>query len=268
MIFETVSGKPVHPIGIGTWGIGGTWETVRGNEQEGIDGIRYSVSRGQNHIDSGEIYGQGYTDEIIGHAIAGLPREDLYLSDKLWETSVDEGLVEPAVKKMLKKLKTDYLDLIYIHKPWDNFPWRKAIPQIDALIDKGIIRHFGASNLDVGQMKEVMRISKYPLVVSQLYFNVLNKIAVDDEVKAYCTENNIKIIAYRPLEQGKVFQNEIVKQIGIAHKASPSQVALAWLFAQGALPIPGATSKKFIDENLRALDLKLSSQELQDLDKL
>jgi 2,5-diketo-D-gluconate reductase B len=268
MLLKTVSGDSIFPIGIGTWGIVGTWEVNKKNQVAGVAGVRYSISKGQNHIDTGQIYGGGYTDEFLGHALEGTDRKSLYIGDKIWETNVAKGLVRPAVKEMLRKLKTDYIDLLYIHKPWEEFPWREAVPQINELIDEGIVRQFAASNFTVTHLKEATKLSKHPIAANQLHHNILFRGDATDEMVTYCKANNIQIIAYRPLEQGKVLENPVVIKIAEAHSATPVQVALAWLIHQNMLPIPMAIEKKFIDQNIAAVDLKLSPKETAELNKL
>jgi diketogulonate reductase-like aldo/keto reductase len=268
MKLQTVSGKELHPIGIGTWGFGGSWEADYDNDQEGIDAIRYSISKGQNHIDSGQIYGAGHTDEIVGKAIAGLTREDLFVTDKVWETNVAKGKVRPAVVEMLRKLGTDYIDILYIHKPWEDFPWKEAIPQINELIDEGLVRHFGASNFTVQHLKEAQELSKHPIVTNQLHHNILHKDEVTDEMEAFCKQHNIQIVAYKPLERGEVLKNETVQAIAKAHKATPVQIALAWLTQQGFFAIPKAEAEDLIDQNIAAVDIKLSADEMDQLNKL
>ncbi len=268
MRLKTRSGAALYPIGIGTWGFGGTWEAEYGKEGEAAKAINYSISKGQNHIDSAEIYGGGHTDEVVGKAIKDLNREDLFLTDKVWETSVANGKVRPAVEKMLKKLDTDYLDALYIHKPWDNFPWREAIPQINQLIDEGIVRYFGVSNFDTTQLKETTSLSKHPVSLIQLYFNVLHKQDVTEEMQKFCESNGTQIIAYRPLERGMVLEDKTIQTIAKKHNALPSQIALAWLISQGAFPIPQATGQLFIDQNIAATTIKLSSQEIAQLNSL
>lgn len=200
---KTKSGKPLFPIGIGTWNIGGTFTPDPGakykgtepnfeNEESEIEAIRYSISKGQNHIDCAELYGAFHTDEVIGKAIAGLEREDLYIADKLWKTSVAEGAVRATVEQMLKKLGTSYLDMLYIHAPWKEINWQSAIPQIDELIDEGIVRGFGVSNFTIANMEEARKIAKHPVVANQMNFNVLYKDEVTSEFQDYCRENNIQ----------------------------------------------------------------------------
>jgi diketogulonate reductase-like aldo/keto reductase len=268
MKLRTKSGRAVHSIGIGTWGFGGKREPEPAGDSAAVEAIRYSVSKGQNHIDTAEMYGGGHTDEVVGQAIAGLEREDLFIADKLWQDSVAASRVRPAVKAMLKKLGTDYLDALYIHYPWDDLPWREAIPQINELIDEGIVRYFGASNFNLDQLEEAIGLSQHPVVLAQVCFNVIYKQDAPEKLRQFCRSHDIQVVAYRPLERGAVLEDPIVEAIAKQHKVSPSQVALAWLIARQALPIPKATSRQNIDNNLGAMDVKLSPEDLARLDKL
>lgn len=275
---QTKSGKQLFPIGIGTWNIAGTFtpkpeakykgaEPNYDNEEAEIEALHYSISKGQNHIDCAELYGAFHTDEVVGKAIVGLKREDIYIADKLWKTSVGKGLVRVTVEEMLRKLGTDYLDMLYIHAPWDGVKWQEAIPQIDELIDEGIVRDFGVSNFTIPDMEQARQIAKHPVVANQMNYNVLYKDEVSDEFREYCQKNNIQIVAYQPVKRQEVLGDKDIQDIAKAHNATPAQVALAWLIAQGALPIPKAINKSHIDENLKAVSVKLSEQELELLSK-
>lgn len=275
---QTKSGKPLFPIGIGTWNIGGTFtanpsakykgaEPNYDNEETEVKAIRYSISKNQNHIDCAELYGAFHTDEVVGKAIAGLKREDLYIADKIWKTSVGIGLVRPTVEQMLQKLGTDYLDMLYIHAPWEEVNWREAIPQIDELIDEGIVRDFGVSNFTIADMQQTMEIARNPIMANQMNYNVLYKDEVDEAFRQYCRKNSIQIIAYQPVKRKEVLDSEIIQAIAKAHNATQAQIALAWLLAQGTLPIPKAINKSHIDENIKAVEVQLSDQELELLNK-
>lgn len=280
MILQTKSGKQLHPIGIGTWNISSKInpdnldskyrgvEPVHGNEDQEIEAIRYSISKGQNHIDCAELYGGFYTDEVVGRALQGQTREDLYIADKLWKSSVGKGKARPAVEEMLKKLGTDYLDLLYIHAPFPDAPWQEAIQQIDELIDQGIVRGFAVSNFNIEQMREAQKLAKHPILANQMNFNVLYKDEVNQEFRDYCKQNNIALIAYQPVKRKEVLTDKTVLKIAEAHGATPSQVALAWLIQVGAMPIPKATTIEHIDENLKAVDLKLTDEEVAELEAL
>ena len=277
---QTKSGKPVFPIGIGTWNIGGTFnpnnpmakykgaEPNYANEEAEIAAIRYSIEKGQNHIDCAELYGAFHTDEVVGKAIDGFERTDLFIADKLWKTSVGEGLVRPTVEKMLQKLGTDYLDLLYIHAPWEGIDWQAAIPQIDELIDEGLVLGFGVSNFTVDNMKEAQALARHPIVANQMNFNVLHKDEVSETLKKYCKENNIQIVAYQPIKRQEVLANTTIQQIASNHNATPAQIAIAWLIAQGALPIPKAINLSHIDENVMAANVQLSENEILTLNNI
>jgi len=265
---KTKSGKDIFPIGIGTWGISGTNVPLYGNEEKEIEALKYSVENGQNHFDCAEMYSGFYADEVVGRAIAGHPREDLFIADKLWKTSVGKGKARATVEKMLKKLGTDYIDLLYIHYPWEDAPWREAIPQIDDLIDAGLVRYFGVSNFTLDQMEEARKIAKYPLAANQMLYNVLNKGEVNQTFLDYCQQNDIALVAYRPVERQEVTRHITLQEIAAVHDATPAQVALAWLLTKGTLPIPKATKKEHIDENLKAIELKMTDEELDQLDEL
>jgi len=278
MILQTKSGKQVHPIGIGTWNISSELDLdpsakykakpMHGNEEVEIDALRYSLDKGQNHIDCAELYGGFYTDEVVGRAIAGYSREDLFIADKLWKPSVEKDQVRPTVEQMLKKFNTNYIDLLYIHAPWPDIDWQEAIPQIDQLIDEGIIRYFGVSNFTVDQMRKVMKTAKHPLVANQMNFNVLYKDEVPQMFRDFCKQHNIQIVAYQPIKRQEVLKNETVRMIAAVHGATPAQVALAWLIQAGTLPIPKATQKAHINENIKATSLKLTDDEMAKLESL
>jgi len=276
MKLETKSGKQLNPIGIGTWNISSVYEAnpsekykgtraVYGNEETEIEALRYSLAKGQNHIDCAELYGAFYTDEVVGRAIARFPREDLFIADKLWKTSVGKGQVRPIVERMLKKLGTDYIDLLYIHAPWEGVAWQEAIPQIDELVDEGIVRYFGVSNFTVENMEETQKIAKHQIVANQMNFNVLYKDEVNQTFLEFCTQHDIQVVAYQPIKRREVLENKTVQEIAAAHNATPAQVALAWLVQVGSLPIPKATNKNHIDENLKAVDVRLTNDEMEKL---
>ena len=239
-----------------------------GNEEAEIGALRYSLSKGQNHIDCAELYGAFYTDEVVGRALAGQKREDLYVADKLWKTSVGKGLVRPTVELMLKKLGTDYLDMLYIHAPWDDVPWQEAIAQIDELIDEGVVRDFGVSNFTITHMEEVLSLAKHPIVANQMNYNVLYKDEVDEAFLVFCKQHQIQAVAYQPVKRQEVLHDETIQKIANAHSVTPAQVALAWLLAKNTLPIPKAIQKDHIDENVRAVDIELTQDDLSRLDAI
>lgn len=272
---KTQSGNPIFPIGIGTWLMGGDWDAdnrvplaVYDDDQKEIDAIRYAIDKGQNHIDTAEMYGDGHTDEIVGEAIKDLAREDLFIADKLWSSSFGDIETRQAVEKMLKSLKTDYIDLLYIHSPFDSSEWEKSINAINDLIDEGIVKNFGVSNFNVEYMKRANEISKHLIVANQMLYNCGYKEEVDSEFIKYCEENNILIVSYRPIDRGVLLDNKTILDIAKIHSATPAQICIAWLLQRNAVTIPKSSSIEHIDENFESSNVTLDNDDLEKLDKL
>ena len=199
---------------------------------------------------------------LVKKSIAGFVRTDLYIADKLWKTSVGAGLVRSTVEKMLKKLGTNYLDMLYIHAPWADINWQEAIPQIDELIDEGVVREFGVSNFTITDMQGAQQLAKHQIVANQMNYNVLYKTEVDDNFRKYCQNNNIQIVAYQPVKRQEVLANKVIQEIAMNHSVSPAQIALAWLLSQNAIPILKAINKQHIDENIGAVNITLTEKDL------
>jgi diketogulonate reductase-like aldo/keto reductase len=141
-------------------------------------------------------------------------------------------------------------------------------PQIDALIDEGIVRDFGVSNFTISDMQQAQKVAKHPIIANQMEYNVLYKNKVDDTFKRYCSDNNIQIVAYQPVKRREVLTDRTILEIADAQHATAAQIALAWLIAQDALPIPKAINKHHIDENVAAVNIKLTEEEIAKLNSL
>jgi diketogulonate reductase-like aldo/keto reductase len=237
---RTVSGQRLHPIGIGTWGYGEYPTFSPGTEAE-VAAVRHSLKLGQNHIDTAEMYANGGAE--------------------LWKNHVAKGLVRPAVEAMLKRLNTSYLDMLYIHAPWFDAPWQEAVPQINELIDEGTVRHFGVSNFNAARLQEVLSLTDHPIAVNQMHYNFAHRQELTLELKELHRLHNIVLVAYMPLGKGDLLGDTSLLSTAQKYRASPPQIALAWLLAQRALPIPKALRQVHIDQNLEAITISLSQED-------
>lgn len=258
---KTKSGQPLHPIGIGTWGYGEYPLFSPGTETE-VSAIRYALSFGQNHIDTAEMYANGGAERIVGRAIESANREDIFVASKLWKNHVTNGTVRPAVEAILNRLGTDYLDILYIHAPWFDAPWQEAIPQINQLIDEGVVRYFGVSNFNTERLQEALRLTKYPIAANQLHYSFMRQQEASPELRKLCEEKGITVVAYMPLEKGDALKHASVKKIARRYEATTAQIALAWLVNQGALPIPKSLQKTHISDNSMVQNINLSEEDV------
>lgn len=265
-MIRTRSGLPLHPVGVGTWTFGDAPAGSPGTGAE-VAAIRHAVRLGQNHIDTAEDYADGGAEKVVGQAIEGLRREDLFIASKLWRDHVARNTVRPTVEVMLQRLGTDYLDLLYIHHPWRHAPWQEALPQIDELIDAGLVRHLGVSNFDAGQVREASVLARHPIGAIQIRYSCSHREAATDELLRLCRANDMVVVAYRPLEQGNLVRSGTIVEIARRHEATPSQVALAWLLSKQALPIPKALRRDHVEQNAAAVDLRLSSDDVALIDR-
>jgi diketogulonate reductase-like aldo/keto reductase len=260
---KEINGHRVNPIGIGTWTMGAP------TRDQDIEAVQYSITKGQNHIDTAEIYGDGEAEEVVGKAIAGVDRANLFIATKIWRPNARKKRVVPAVQAMLRRLRTDYIDLLYIHAFWSGVSMEGYLEGMNEAVDMGLVRGLGVSNFDLEQLQQAMVLSQHPIVAVQNHYNVINKSDVPPSLLQFCQQNNLALIAYRPVELDFVSHNAVVQAIASRRHATPSQVALSWLLQQDAVhAIPKAAQIEHIDENLGALDLRLTADEVEELNSI
>lgn len=275
---RTIGQREVHPIGIGTWGMGGDrlpdgnlFADYRDDERH-VRALRHALSRGQNHIDTAQIYGAGHTEEIVGAAIAGLDRSRLFIASKVWRSHSLRHAVPRAVETSLRKLGIDRLDLLYVHAPWDSIEMSEYIAGLNDAVDLGLTEAIGVSNFDTAQLARALSLSTHPIVANQIHFNLLERSHADADMRRLCAEHGVTIVAYRPLERRMLSDTAVSPVVvDVAREAgcTPAQVALAWLLAHdGVVAIPKASTPEHIDENVAATDVKLSNDLLARLDSV
>jgi diketogulonate reductase-like aldo/keto reductase len=256
-------------IGLGTWEVGGHRSADYSQDDEIVEAFQAALQLGYTHIDTAEMYGGGHTEELVGQAIRGVKRQDLFITSKVWHTNLHYQDVLNAAAGSLKRLGTDYLDLYLIHWPNDRVPLEETFKALNELVERGQARRLGVSNFNLGQLKQARQLSQTMLVCNQVPYSLFHREYVNNGVLEYCQENGILVTAYTPIEKGRVANNADLKQIAEKYAATPVQVALSWLVNQPqVITIPMSTNKKHLAENLGAADLELSEEDTQRLDQL
>jgi diketogulonate reductase-like aldo/keto reductase len=264
------NGFSIPTYGIGTWNLGGSWQQGPHNEDSpDILAIRSAVDkRGITHIDTAELYGEGNTERLIGQALKGRDRSRLLLASKVTYTHLGYDDVINACKESLKRLMTPYLDLYIVHRYNAEFPLKETMRAMEYLKDEGLIRNIGVSNFGVEHLKEAQSYTKYPIVCDQVHYNLEVREAEHSGLLDYCQQNDIMLVAYRPLQKGMITTNppEILKEMSEKYKKTPSQVALNWLISQQNVAVIAKTkSIVHLDENLGALGWHLSEVDIEKL---
>jgi diketogulonate reductase-like aldo/keto reductase len=256
-------GETIPILGQGTWAMA---EHPRKRADE-IAALQTAVDLGMTVVDTAEMYGDGAAEELVAEALGHRRRECFLVSKVLPQHATKRGTVS-ACEASLRRLKTDCLDLYLLH--WrGSVPLEETLEGFNHLQQQGKIRRWGVSNFDVDDMKELASLTEGPgdpAASNQVLYN-LKRRGIESDLLPWSRARGIPIMAYSPLEQGKLVKNKTVKAIAARLDATASQVALAWVLRQeGVVAIPKAADVEHVRENRGALDIELGAEDLQDLD--
>lgn len=254
------NGEAVPVLGQGTWMMGEKPERRR----EEIAALRHGVSLGMTLVDTAEMYGEGATERLVGEALDGL-RDQVFLVSKVYPHNASRRGVIAACERSLERLGTDRLDLYLLH--WrGTVPLEETIEGFEALRDAGKIRHWGVSNFDTDDMEELFDTpGGDECVTNQVLYNLSRRVPEYDLIP-WLTERELPVMAYAPIEQGRLPTDGVLGDIARAHNVAPLQVALAWvLHRPGVIAIPKASSEAHVRANRAAHDLVLSPEDLSAL---
>ncbi len=259
---ELPSGEAVPVLGQGTWGLG---EAVHPRKQE-IEALQVGIDLGMTLIDTAEMYASGEAEKVVGEAIAGR-RGEVFITSKVLPQHASKRGVTAACEGSLNRLRTDRLDLYLLH--WrGTIPLQETLDGFAALVEAGKIRYWGVSNFDIADMQELDQlIGGADVATDQVLYNLTRR-GIEFNLLPWCRERGIPVMAYSPIEQGRMLRSPDLQKIAARHQATPAQIALAWLLRlEKIIAIPRAGTPKHVRENRAALDLKLTSHDLKELDR-
>jgi 2,5-diketo-D-gluconate reductase B len=256
MITIDVQGRPMPALGLGTWQLtGGACERA----------VRLALDIGYRHIDTAELYGN---EAEIGRAVAAarMPREQLFITTKIWTNHLRARDVTPTAETSLRKLKTDYVDLLLIHWPNPSVPLAETLGALAKLKAAGKARAIGVSNFPVNLMREAVETIKAPVACNQVEYHArLNQAPVLD----YARRHGIAVTAYCPLGRGGLVDHPVLARVGQKHGKSAAQVALRWLVQQdGVAAIPKSANERNLRANFEIFDFTLDGAEMAAIGKL
>jgi diketogulonate reductase-like aldo/keto reductase len=255
-------GEPIPVLGQGTWHMA----EDPGRREVEITSLRLGLDLGMTLIDTAEMYANGAAEELVGEAIAGRREEVFLVSKVLPEHATRPGTIA-ACERSLQRLRTERLDLYLLHWRGD-VPLEQTIEGFVSLVGRGLIRNWGVSNFDVWEMQELERLPGGTAVATdQVLYNLMRR-GVEWDLLPWCRARRIPIMAYSPIEQGRMLKYPLLRKVATRHSATPAQVALAWLLRQELLvAIPKAATPVHVRENRAALDLRLTDQDLAELNR-
>jgi diketogulonate reductase-like aldo/keto reductase len=246
----------------------GSWHLAQGRHPEALEeeALRTGLSLGMSLIDTSEGYGDGRSEELIAHVIAG-QRDHVFLVSKV-DTATRDGIAR-ACEASLTRLGTDYLDLYLLHFRYPDADLSIVVAAFEKLRREGKIHAWGVSNFNVSDMEDLFRVPEgRRCATNQMQYNLSTR-GIEYDLLPWCEQRGMPVMAYSPLGslESSLLRDPTLARIGAAHSCSAAAVALAWTMRGGhVIAIPESGSAAHVKENAVALSLTLTPQELQTLD--
>ncbi|MFC6733226.1 MULTISPECIES: aldo/keto reductase [unclassified Haladaptatus] len=248
--------EPEMPrLGLGTYDMKG---------DEAADAVETAIDIGYRHIDTAQHYDN---EEAVGRGIAraDVPREDLFVATKIWHDDLGYDDVIEGAQESLDRLGLDYIDLLYVHWPAGDYDAKDTLAAFDELYEEGVIRHVGVSNFTTDLLDEAQEYLDAPIFAHQVECHPLLQ---QRNLRIYAAGHDIELVAYSPIARNEVAENEDIKAVAENYDATPAQISLAWLLANGIVPIPKSSDEEHLRANYESLDIELTQEDKERLDNL
>ncbi|HVC44825.1 MAG TPA: aldo/keto reductase [Candidatus Binataceae bacterium] len=257
------TGVMVPEIGVGVWRYGG-----------GVEPLRRAIDLGASLIDTAEAYG---TEKVVGEAVRNI-RDRVFIATKVSGSHLRHDEVLRAAEASLERLNTDYIDLYQIHWPNSMVPIGETMRAMEALVDRGLVKHIGVSNFSTAELRAAQAaMTNHPIAANQVLYN-LNRRQIEIDLMPYCDTNRITILAYTPLDSGRLARDAgsssnpaamtVLEQVAAETHKSNAQVVLNWCVAHpGVVAIPKSDKAARVAENCGAAGWRLSAAQMKLLDR-
>lgn len=259
---ELPGGEVVPALGLGTWHMG-----ERGSDRAAeAAALRAGLDLGLTVIDTAEMYAEGGAEEVVRDAVAGR-RDEVFVVSKVYPHNASRKGTPLACERSLKRLGTDRIDLYLLH--WrGSVPLAETVEAFERLRDAGKIRHWGVSNLDPDDMRELLAVPDGRRCVTDQVLYHVGERGIEWDLLPACQKSGVTVMAYSPLGQGEVLDAPVLAQIATARGVTPAAVALAWVLRQpGVLAIPKSADVARTRANAAAADLVLDPAEIAAIDR-
>lgn len=245
-------GAAIPILGLGTW-------DLRGRVCSRI--VEQALRLGYRHVDTAQIY---ENEREVGEGVraSGLPREQVFVTTKVWWTHFAGGELERSVAESIAKLRLHYIDLLLLHWPNASVPLAETLKALGRVKREGLAKHVGVSNFTAKLIEEAVALSGEPLVTNQIE---LHPYIDQRKVIDACRAHGISVTAYSPIARGKVKGDAVLEKIGQAHGKSAAQVCLRYLVQQGIIVIPRTSRVERLSENFEIFDFELTAEEMAEI---
>ena len=228
------------------------------------ESVLTALKTGYRHIDTAQSY---FNESEVGEALkeSDVPRKEIFLTTKVWIDNYGEGKTYDSVVESLKKLQTDYLDLILLHQPVGDY--YAAYRDLEKLYEEGKVRAIGVSNFYPDRLVDLCMFAKIKPMVNQIEVNVFNQ---QVEAKKWADKYGVVLEAWAPFAEGRnnMFHNEVLQAIGEKHNKSVAQVILRWLYQRGIVSLAKSVHEERIKENFDIYSFELDNDDMKKIETL
>lgn len=228
------------------------------------ESVLTALKTGYRHIDTAQSY---FNESEVGEALkeSDVPRKEIFLTTKVWIDNYGEGKTYDSVVESLKKLQTDYLDLILLHQPVSDY--YAAYRDLEKLYEEGKVRAIGVSNFYPDRLVDLCMFAKIKPMVNQIEVNVFNQ---QVEAKKWADKYGVVLEAWAPFAEGRnnMFHNEVLQAIGEKHNKSVAQVILRWLYQRGIVSLAKSVHEERIKENFDIYSFELDNDDMKKIETL
>ena len=250
------NGQYIPQFGLGVYQIKDNYEC----EKVCLEAFKH----GYRHIDTAHIYGN---EKGVGAAVkkSGIPREEFYITTKLWINDFGEGISIKEVDEMLKRLGTNYIDLLLLH--WPKNDYIGAYKDMEKAYKQGKVRSIGLSNFNVDQVEEIMKMCTVKPAINQIE---LHPYAQRKGIVKICEENGIKVEAWYPIAHGdkNLINNAVFTEMAKKYNKTNAQIILRWHIQKGYIIFPRTRNEEHLKENINIFDFELTKEDMEQIDKL
>jgi len=257
------SGEQVPAFGLGTWHMA----EHPASRAEEIATLQEAIDRGVSLVDTAEMYAEGGAERLVGEAISGR-RDKVFVVSKVYPHNAGRESAPAACERSLRRLGTDTIDLYLLH--WrGRIPLQDTVDAFERLRTAGKIRYWGVSNFDSDDMKELPDVpAGAGCSANQVLYNLSSR-GIEWDLEPLCRGRGIPIMAYSPLDQGRLLKHRRLRELASSNGLTPTQLAVAWVLRRDqVIVIPKAGTRQHLDENLVARDVDLEPGVLDALDRL
>jgi len=252
MNFVEANGAKIPAIGLGTWEL---------RDRTCARLVEQALRLGYRHIDTAQAYDN---EREVGEGLrsSGVKRDEVFITTKVWTTHFKPNDLERSAKESLARLRLTEVDLLLLHWPNSQVPLADTLGALARVRQQGLARHIGVSNFTVALIEEAVAACPEPLACDQVeYHPYLDQ----TKVREACARHGMALVAYSPIAKGRIKTDQVLAEIGRAHRKSPAQVCLRWLVQQGVAAIPRTSKLERLSENIEIFDFELSEEDMRQI---